>query len=51
MLLFLNFSEFFVKILKKNGTKGLVLSIQAVLMKNLIKRGYTDINGKPVIDR
>lgn len=35
---------------EKNGTKGLILSIQAVLIKNLIKRGYTDINGKPVTD-
>lgn len=35
---------------EKNGTKGLILSIQAVLVKNLIKRGYTDLNGKPIID-
>lgn len=35
---------------EKNGSKGLTLSVQCFVLKNLILSGYTDIHGKTIID-
>ncbi|CAF0710078.1 unnamed protein product [Brachionus calyciflorus] len=35
---------------EKNGSRGLILSVQAVLIKNLILMGYRDIHGNEVTD-
>jgi hypothetical protein len=36
---------------EKNGSKGFVLSVQTIVLKNLLLGGYKDIHGNEVRDR